>query len=157
MPRCQYHLISQKRRTSSLLMKRSSGFNSLIHSSWAEKDCSTFMRISLRMFWSFNLSFRFFRRDQFFRDFCQYLLPVGLHRARRIEDNILAPQHRLGLFDVFLWLLLTDDCPVDAFWLFGGATAGFVNYTPTPDAVYPQQINEIYAALKWVVENTERN
>jgi len=34
-----------------------------------------------------------------------------------------------------------------------GAAAVFVNYTPTPDAVYPQQINEIYAAMKWVSEN----
>lgn len=34
-----------------------------------------------------------------------------------------------------------------------GAAAVFVNYTPTPDAVYPQQINEIYAALKWVADN----
>lgn len=34
-----------------------------------------------------------------------------------------------------------------------GAAAVFVNYTPTPDAVYPRQINEIYAALKWVAEN----
>jgi acetyl esterase/lipase len=37
--------------------------------------------------------------------------------------------------------------------LESGAAAAFVNYTPTPDAVYPQQINEIYAALKWVAEN----
>jgi acetyl esterase/lipase len=37
--------------------------------------------------------------------------------------------------------------------LESGAAAVFVNYTPTPDAVYPQQINEIYAALKWVAEN----
>lgn len=34
-----------------------------------------------------------------------------------------------------------------------GAAAVFVNYTPTPDAVFPQQINEIYAATKWVAEN----
>jgi acetyl esterase/lipase len=34
-----------------------------------------------------------------------------------------------------------------------GAAAVFVNYTPTPDAIYPRQINEIYAALKWVAEN----
>lgn len=34
-----------------------------------------------------------------------------------------------------------------------GVAAVFVNYTPTPDAVYPQQINEIYAALKWIAEN----
>jgi acetyl esterase/lipase len=37
--------------------------------------------------------------------------------------------------------------------LESGAAAVFVNYTPTPDAVYPQQINEIYASLKWVAEN----
>lgn len=34
-----------------------------------------------------------------------------------------------------------------------GAAAVFVNYTPTPDAVFPRQINEIYAATKWVAEN----
>ena len=34
-----------------------------------------------------------------------------------------------------------------------GAAAVFVNYTPTPDAVYPRQINEIYSALLWVAEN----
>lgn len=31
--------------------------------------------------------------------------------------------------------------------------AVFVNYTRTPDAVYPQQINEVYAATKWIAEN----
>ena len=40
--------------------------------------------------------------------------------------------------------------------LESGAVAVFVNYTPTPDAVYPQQINEIYAALKWISENIEQ-
>ena len=39
--------------------------------------------------------------------------------------------------------------------LESGAAAVFVNYTPTPDAVYPQQINEIYAALEWVAGNGE--
>lgn len=34
-----------------------------------------------------------------------------------------------------------------------GFAAVFVNYTRTPEAVYPQQINEIYAATKWVAEN----
>lgn len=29
----------------------------------------------------------------------------------------------------------------------------FVNYTRTPEAVYPQQLNEVYAALCWVAEN----
>ena len=37
--------------------------------------------------------------------------------------------------------------------LESGAAAAFVNYTPTPDAAFPQQINENYAALKWVAEN----
>ena len=34
-----------------------------------------------------------------------------------------------------------------------GCAAVFVNYTRTPDAAYPQAINEIYAATKWVAEN----
>lgn len=34
-----------------------------------------------------------------------------------------------------------------------GYAAVFVNYTRTPEAVFPQQINEIYAATKWVAEN----
>jgi acetyl esterase len=33
----------------------------------------------------------------------------------------------------------------------GAQVAGiFVEYTPIPDAVYPTQLNEIYAAMKWV-------
>jgi acetyl esterase/lipase len=39
--------------------------------------------------------------------------------------------------------------------VLSGYVAVFVNYTRTPDAVYPQQINEVYAALKWVAENGE--
>lgn len=34
-----------------------------------------------------------------------------------------------------------------------GFASVFINYTRTPEAVYPQQINEIYAATKWVAEN----
>ncbi len=34
-----------------------------------------------------------------------------------------------------------------------GAAAVFVEYTPIPDAVYPTQIEENYAAAKWVVAN----
>lgn len=37
--------------------------------------------------------------------------------------------------------------------VLSGAAAVFVNYTPTPDAVYPQAIHEIYAATRWVAEN----
>lgn len=34
-----------------------------------------------------------------------------------------------------------------------GAAAVFVNYTPAPEAHYPQATNEIYAATKWVAEH----
>ncbi|MGV8135247.1 MAG: alpha/beta hydrolase [Mangrovibacterium sp.] len=34
-----------------------------------------------------------------------------------------------------------------------GYASVFVNYTPTPDAKYPTQVNEIYAATKWVAEH----
>jgi acetyl esterase len=34
-----------------------------------------------------------------------------------------------------------------------GYTGVFVNYTPSPEAHYPQAINEIYAATKWVAEH----
>jgi hypothetical protein len=38
------------------------------------------------------------------------------------------------------------------------ATApSFVNYTRTPDAVFPRQINEIYAATKWVASHGTRS
>ncbi len=36
-----------------------------------------------------------------------------------------------------------------------GYTAVFINYTPSPEAQYPQAINEIYAATKWVSEHGE--
>lgn len=34
-----------------------------------------------------------------------------------------------------------------------GYAAVFVNYTPAPDAAFPTQIDQIYAATKWVSEN----
>jgi acetyl esterase len=34
-----------------------------------------------------------------------------------------------------------------------GAAVVFVNYTPSPEAKYPQPIEEAYAATKWVAEN----
>jgi acetyl esterase len=36
--------------------------------------------------------------------------------------------------------------------VLSGFVAVFVNYTPTPDAQFPQAINEIYAATTWVAE-----
>ena len=37
--------------------------------------------------------------------------------------------------------------------VLSGCVAVFVNYTPSPEARYPQAINEIYAATKWVAEH----
>ncbi|MEP7145769.1 MAG: alpha/beta hydrolase, partial [bacterium] len=37
--------------------------------------------------------------------------------------------------------------------VLSGCASVFVNYTPSPEAKYPQAINEIYAATKWVAEN----
>ena len=34
-----------------------------------------------------------------------------------------------------------------------GAAAVFVEYTPIPDAIYPTQLDEVYAAAKWVVDS----
>jgi acetyl esterase len=34
-----------------------------------------------------------------------------------------------------------------------GAAGVFVNYSPSPEAQYPQAVNEIYAATKWVAQN----
>lgn len=36
-----------------------------------------------------------------------------------------------------------------------GAAAVFTDYTPSPEAKYPTAINEIYAAKKWVSENSD--
>ncbi|SDL94131.1 Acetyl esterase/lipase [Catalinimonas alkaloidigena] len=37
--------------------------------------------------------------------------------------------------------------------VLSGCAAVFVNYTPSPEAQYPQAIHEIYAATKWVAEH----
>jgi len=37
--------------------------------------------------------------------------------------------------------------------VLSGFAGVFVNYTPSPEAHYPQAINEIYAATSWVAEN----
>ena len=36
-----------------------------------------------------------------------------------------------------------------------GVAAVFVDYTPSPEAKYPQAVEEIYAAVKWIAENDE--
>jgi acetyl esterase len=76
-----------------------------------------------------------------------------------VKLNIVRPQgvsKRLPVF-IFIhgggWIL--GDYPthkrlVRDIVVVSGMAAVFVNYTPSPEAHYPQAINEIYAATKWV-------
>ena len=76
--------------------------------------------------------------------------------------NIVRPAGARGKLPVFMfihgggWVL--GDYPthrrlVRDLVVSSGFAAAFVNYTRTPDAQFPQAINEIYAATKWVAEN----
>ena len=80
----------------------------------------------------------------------------------RIKLNIVRPAGATGVLPAFIfihgggWILgdypthrrLVRDLVVES-----GFVGVFVNYTPSPEAQYPQAINEIYAATKWVAEN----
>ena len=79
-----------------------------------------------------------------------------------IKLNIVRPQGVKGKLPVFIfvhgggWVL--GDYPthkrmVRDLVVLTGFAGVFVNYTRTPDARYPQAINEIYAATKWVAEH----
>ncbi|MEH2349749.1 MAG: alpha/beta hydrolase [Nostoc sp.] len=81
-----------------------------------------------------------------------------------ITLNIVRPSGVKGTLPVFIfihgggWVL--GDYPthkrmVRDLVVLSGFAAVFVNYTRTPDAQYPQAINEIYAATKWVAEHGE--
>ncbi len=81
-----------------------------------------------------------------------------------IALNIVRPEGVKGILPVFIfihgggWVL--GDYPthkrmVRDLVVLSGFAAVFVNYTRTPDAQYPQAINEIYAATKWVSEHGE--
>jgi acetyl esterase len=76
-----------------------------------------------------------------------------------IKLNIVRPQGVTTRLPVFIfihgggWIL--GDYPthkrlVRDLVVASGMAAVFVNYTPSPEAHYPQAINEIYAATKWV-------
>ncbi len=80
----------------------------------------------------------------------------------KVKLNIIKPAGAKGLLPVFIfihgggWVLgdyATHKRMVRDLVVLSGYAAVFVNYTPTPDAVYPTQINEIYAGTKWVAEN----
>jgi acetyl esterase/lipase len=79
-----------------------------------------------------------------------------------IKLDIVRPEGVKGKLPVFIfihgggWVL--GDFPthkrmVRDLVVLTGFAGVFVNYTPTPDARYPQAINEIYAATKWVAEH----
>jgi len=79
-----------------------------------------------------------------------------------IKLNVVRPEGVKGKLPVFIfihgggWVL--GDYPthkrmVRDLVVLTGFAGVFVNYTPTPDAKYPQAINEIYAATKWVAEH----
>ena len=79
-----------------------------------------------------------------------------------IKLNIVRPAGVKGILPVFVfvhgggWVL--GDYPthkrmVRDLVVGSGAVGVFVNYTRTPDAMFPVAINEIYAATKWVSEH----
>ncbi|MBD2097224.1 alpha/beta hydrolase [Trichocoleus sp. FACHB-591] len=81
-----------------------------------------------------------------------------------ITLNIVRPEGVEGILPVFIfihgggWVL--GDYPthkhmVRNLVVLSGFAGVFVNYTRTPDAQYPQAINEIHAATKWVAEHGE--
>lgn len=80
----------------------------------------------------------------------------------RIKLNIVRPAGAAGELPVFIfihgggWVL--GDYPthkrmVRDLAVLSGYAGVFVNYTPAPEEKYPRQINEIYAATKWVAAN----
>lgn len=77
----------------------------------------------------------------------------------KIKLDIVRPQGLKNRLPVFIfvhgggWVL--GDFPthkrlVRDLVVLSGCAAVFVNYTPSPEARYPQALNEIYAATKWV-------
>ncbi len=81
------------------------------------------------------------------------------HGAYTVRLNIVRPEGVEGILPVFMfihgggWVLgdfPTHQRMVRDLVVLSGYTAVFVNYTPSPEARYPQAINEIYAATDWV-------
>ncbi len=79
-----------------------------------------------------------------------------------LKLNIVRPENQTEKLPVFLffhgggWVL--GDYPthkrlVRDLVVSSGFVGVFVNYTLSPEAVYPQAVNEVYAATKWVSAN----
>ncbi|WP_276133722.1 alpha/beta hydrolase [Polluticoccus soli] len=103
----------------------------------------------------------------------QRSVAVDVSGIREAEKNITADGYTIKL-NIVKPLELKEKLPAFIFihgggWILGdypthrrlvrdlvvesGYVAVFVNYTPSPEAHYPQAINEIYAATKWVAEH----
>ena len=82
--------------------------------------------------------------------------------GRKVKTYIVKPANAKGILPVFVFIH-------GGVWLAGdfenhkrfvrdlvvgsGAAAVFPEYTPIPDAVFPTQIEECYATIKWVAEH----
>ncbi|ANE50804.1 alpha/beta hydrolase [Flavisolibacter tropicus] len=79
-----------------------------------------------------------------------------------IKLHVVRPEKTSGTLPCFMfihgggWILgdfPTHQRMVRDLVVLSGYAAVFVNYTPSPEARYPQAINEIYVATKWVAEH----
>ncbi|MFK3738344.1 alpha/beta hydrolase [Massilia sp. TN1-12] len=82
--------------------------------------------------------------------------------GQKVDLTVVRPHGAKGATPVFMffhgggWVL--GDYPTHARLVrdlvnYSGATAVFVNYTPSPEAKYGVAINQAYAATKWVAAN----
>ncbi|MBC7935569.1 MAG: alpha/beta hydrolase [Rhizobacter sp.] len=79
-----------------------------------------------------------------------------------VKLHIIRPAGVKGILPVFIYIhgggWVLGEFPthlrmVRDLVVLSGAVAVHVDYTQTPDAVFPQAINEIYSATKWVAEH----
>ncbi|WP_409021355.1 alpha/beta hydrolase [Dyadobacter sp. CY261] len=79
-----------------------------------------------------------------------------------IKLNLVRPAGVKGILPVFVfihgggWVLgdfPTHERMVRDLVVLSGCAAVFINYTRTPEAKFPTQVNQIYAATKWVAEH----
>jgi len=83
------------------------------------------------------------------------------HGGERVDLTILHPAGETRVTPAFMffhgggWVLgdyPTHERLVRDLVAISGATAVFVNYTPSPEAQYPTPINQAYAATDWVAQ-----
>ncbi|TGE08380.1 alpha/beta hydrolase [Hymenobacter fodinae] len=82
-----------------------------------------------------------------------YTVPLHIVRPTGTTDTVLPVFIFIHGGGWVLGDLPTHQRMVRDLVVASGYAAVFVNYTPTPDAQYPQAIHEIYAATKWVAEH----